>query len=306
MAEGSRFQDRVTTSSWLLPVVAACCAAIWVLENTNLQVSVWTGLACCALCTYLMAELNNQHLLLRVRSRMVSSTFLVLWTMCGFLHPLQTAHLAVLFQVVCYHAMFGIYQAHESPGLACLIFGCLGCLSLLAPPFLVLVPVFLITLGYFRARSFRVFLGGMMGLLLPFFLAASVCFLTDRLDLLLSYVGHIQQSVPFQYSIFQPMWLIPVALLLVLTVPAMVHFVQTSHQDKVRVRALYFFMLWMEGILFLLLIGFPHLFPTLLLMLMLNSSPLIAHFLTLTHSKYTNAFFLAGLMLIGLITFLLR
>lgn len=302
MQKEKRIQNKVTASSFLLPVAAVCCTLLWALTDPILEWTSWVGLAICALCSSLIMELNNTHVLIRVRTRMVATTFLVLWTSCGFLHAFQQAHLAVFGMLICYHALLHVYQQRVSAGITFFIYLCLGSISLLIQPLCILALAFYFFLGYFQALTLKSFLAGILGFLLPFWIGFSVCFLADRMDLALNYATDSSQWTLFQYHCLHSHHLISFLLLLVIVVPSIFHFLQNNYQDKIKVRMFFYVILWMELLLIICLSVFPHLFQEFFLLLIMNSSPVIAHFFTLSGSRFCNWFFIATLVLVSLVT----
>lgn len=302
MLNAKRIQKKVTTSSFLLPVAAACCTLLWALAHPFQDLSHWIGLAFCIGCTVLMAELNNTHVMIRIRTRMVSTSFMVLWTCCGFLHPFQYAHLGVLGLLICYHAMMNVYQQKQSAGITFFIYLCLGCISLIIQPICILGVVFFFFLGYFRALTFKSFLAGILGFLLPSWLGFSMCFLTDRTDLALNHATDFNAWIPLQYHTLNSHHLLSFILLLILVLPSIFHFLHNNYQDKIKVRMFFYVALWMELFLTLCIFIFPHLFQEFFLLLLMNSSPLIAHFFTLSSNRFSGWFFLAALVLVLLVT----
>ena len=147
MQQPKTFQNAVTSSSLLLPVAAALCLILWIFGNPTNQYSNWIGLVFCAICTILMVELNKAYMLVRIRTYMVGTTLMVLWSYCSFLQPFQAGHIVVLCIIICYHALFYLYQQQHSTGFTFLIFICLGIASMIVKPLCFLVPVFFFTLS---------------------------------------------------------------------------------------------------------------------------------------------------------------
>lgn len=302
MQDKKRIQNVVTTSSFLLPVAAVCCALLWTVSSPISDLSHWIGLMFCILCTLLVAELNNTNVLIRVRTRMVATSFLVLWTCCGFLHSFQSAHIAVLCLLICYHALMTLYQQIDSAGLTFFIYLCLGSISIYIQPLCILGLIFYFVLGYFRSLTFKSFLAGILGFVLPFWLGFSICFLVDKLDLALNYLHDFSQWIPLQYHAINSHQLVSFVLLLIIVIPSIFHFLQNNYQDKIKVRMFFYVILWMELFLTIYILVLPHLFSELFLLLIMNSSPLIAHFFTLSNSKFCNYFFMVVIVLITLLT----
>ena len=80
-----RLQNTVSESRMALPCTAAYAICIWLLAGL-LQGNWWIQFAIFAVCTYLMVELNNANALLRIYSRMVSCTFVVLSCLLLMIH----------------------------------------------------------------------------------------------------------------------------------------------------------------------------------------------------------------------------
>ena len=79
-----RFQNRVAESRMALPVtglyavVVCLCCGFW-------EQQMWLPMVLLALNSFLMLELNNSNALIRVYSRMVSCSYIVLAVMASFL-----------------------------------------------------------------------------------------------------------------------------------------------------------------------------------------------------------------------------
>ena len=100
MRQSKTFQNAVTSSSFLLPVAAVLCLILWILGNPTNQYANWIGLVFCSICTILMAELNKAYMLVRVRTYMIGTTFMILWSSCSFLQPFQAGHIVVLCLII--------------------------------------------------------------------------------------------------------------------------------------------------------------------------------------------------------------
>jgi hypothetical protein len=94
------------------------------------------------------------------------------------------------------------------------------------------------------------------------------------------------------------------AFTLVLAVVGMFHFWQYSFEDKIRIRLLYGFFTSMSLAIILFVILQPQHYFVLMPLLFVCASPIIAHFLTLTHTRLTNLVFIictiVALLLISL------
>ena len=90
----------------------------------------WLQFACFLLTTYLMVELNNSNALIRIYSRIVSATFLVLSCMACFLFPSLPGNFTQLCVVAACLILFRSYQDKASTGWTYYGFLCVGLASL--------------------------------------------------------------------------------------------------------------------------------------------------------------------------------
>ena len=85
---------------------------------------------------------------------------------------------------------------------------------------------------------------------------------------------------------------IQLALIILMAVIGTIHFIRKNYLDKIRVRMFYGFFIWMDLAALAFLLLQPQHFNAMLLIMILNTSPLIAHFIALTSTKITNIVFL--------------
>ena len=107
--EKRRFQNKVATSGFTLPVAASFTTLLWCAEGIYTLNRLW-GWVLCAVMTYLWIETNNAYSLLRIRSRLTSAIFVFL-TGCMFsLHPLQDSLFVSCLMLGSYYLIFKSYQ----------------------------------------------------------------------------------------------------------------------------------------------------------------------------------------------------
>ena len=80
------------------------------------------------------------------------------------------------------------------------------------------------------------------------------------------------------------------------------HFLAYSYQDKIRTRMLFEMFIALEVCFMVLLLLQPQHFDMMLSLLILVVSPLIGHFMSLTHSRLSNITFFALIIIALLIT----
>ena len=81
-------------------------------------------------------------------------------------------------------------------------------------------------------------------------------------------------------------------LIILMAVISTIHFIRKNYLDKIRTRMFYGFFIWMDLAALVFLLLQPQHFNAMLLIMILSTSPLIAHFVALTSTKLTNITFL--------------
>ncbi|MCI6160004.1 MAG: hypothetical protein PUH24_07840 [Prevotellaceae bacterium] len=298
-----RFQNKVAEGRYLLPSVALYTLGVWYLEGLVPQ-KLYVQIVCFSVATYLMVELNNNNALIRTYSRMVSSSFLLLSAMAAFLFPSLTVAIVQVCTVAFYTIIFRTYQDKLSPGLTFYAFFCLGIASVVFIQIVFFVPfLWLMMTFYLMAFSPKMLIASIIGIIAPYWFLAPAAALTDNLDKLVAHFFAIADFQPlFQYGEIKETQLIAFALTVLLALLGIVHFLRKSYMDKIRTRMLYYIFIAMDVILIAFIVLQPQHCDVLLTMLIINSSPLIAHFFTLTHTKTTNFLFMLFILALLLAT----
>ena len=100
-------QNKITGSRLTLPVTLCYAIGIWLLGGL-IQEQWWIQFGCFMLTAYLMVQLNNTNALIRIYSRMVSVSFLLLSCMACFLFPSLSGNFTQLCIVASYLIFFPI------------------------------------------------------------------------------------------------------------------------------------------------------------------------------------------------------
>lgn len=311
-----RAQNRVAGSRLTLPVVMAYAIAVWLASGllipavpitlASLLQGAWVQFVCFLLSAYLMAELNNNNALIRIFSRLVSCSFLVLLCAACFLFVSMRGAIVQLCIIAFYLLFFRTYQDKESAAWPFYAFLCLGLASTAYVHILFYIPFFFIMMHFqLSSLSWRTFFASVIGLITPYwFLIPWFVFKYEDGQ----FVKHLMALADFQpihyfQQIALPQLLILVFVLL-LAVTGTVHYLRNSHDDRIRVRQLYgfFIFMWLLTAVFLFLQ--PQHYDILLRILIINTSPLIAHFISLTHTRITNiAFYVISTVAVLLMLF---
>ena len=288
-----RLQNKVAEGKFALPVVSVY-AALACLAAGFWQQELWPQLAALTLSAYLMVELNNRNVLIRIYSRMVSCSFLMLSVMAAFLMPSLPGAVVQICFITFYLLLFQAYQDRRASGSVFYAFAALGMASMVFVQILYFVPLFwLLMLFNIYTFSGRTFSASLLGLLLPYWFVGAYDMFNGDYAHLPEHFGRLGDFGPFfdisQMDVHRVVTILFVALL---AITGSVHFLRNSYQDKIRTRLLYEIFILIDVCTLLFLILQPQYCDFLLGIMIVNTAPLVGHFLALTSTRVTNiAFF---------------
>lgn len=289
-----RLQNIVAESRLTLPVTAVVAAAVWLLAGL-VQGGTWMQFACFVVTAYLMVELNNSNALIRIYSRTVSCSFILMaCAACFSFHSLRGA-VAEMCAVASYIPLFRTYQDRQSPGWTFYAFLCLGVASMAYIHILYYVPLILLLMAIrLGSLSGRTFAASLIGLATPYWFASLYFVYTGDINMAGEHFARLWTFGQIaDFSSWQLPHFLTLALVVALSATGTVHYLRTSYNDKIRIRMFYgcFITVNFATIAFLALQ--PQLFDLLMRIMIINTSPLIAHFIALTKTKATNIAFCA-------------
>lgn len=243
------------------------------------------GLFISGLTVYLIAELNNAFALLRISSRMISSTLALLLAPAVFLHPLQTGHAVMLFSASVLFPIFASYKNSNAPLLplsSCLF---LSLASLFYPRLLYATPLSLIILLLMRCFSLRSILAGFVGLILPywFFLTASYC--KDSMSVMAWHFRQLVDLPPQLYSTLSLQQWLTAGLMLLIFLTGSIHFFITAQEESTRTRQNYNTVILIGFAAFVMLALLPSDFNMLIPLCLIPTAIIGGHLLALSTGK---------------------
>lgn len=293
MIRKKRFQNRVAFSRFSLPITATLAALVWVAVGLMVG-NIWIEFAFAIISTLLMVELNNRNALMRTYSRMVSCSFLVLITMATLPHPSFKASIVTMCFIAFYLIIWNGYQDQLSTGWTFYAFFCIGLASMVFIQVVYYLPILWLLMMFFtNSFSIRTFFASIIGVVTPYWFSAGYYAFTNNLD---SLATHFEDFVNyhelFTYSQITIHQILTFAFIIILGLIGMVHFVQTSYADKIRTRMIYESFIMMNFVTLTFLILQPQHGKELGGILIVNTAPLIAHFITFTQGKIANISFI--------------
>lgn len=298
-----RFQNRVAESRIALPVTGVYAFAVCALGGLFTE-QLWVQFVLLAVSSFLMMELNNVNALIRIYSRMVSCSFLVLAVMSQYLVVDVRCGIVQACFIAFYLFLFSAYQDNRAMGRVFYAFLMLGIASTMFVQILFFVPVVWVLLcTNLMVRSFRAFVSSLFGLLVPYWFMVAYYLYINDVDSLLDHFLQIAQFGPVLGWMDMPVsHILTAAYVAILAVVGMIHFRLNNYKDKIRTRMLFeiFSVLALAAIVFIILQ--PQHIDYLLALLIVSTSPMIGHYIALTNTFITNISFYVMLVVTLIIT----
>ena len=276
-----------------MPAVTFYAMAVWLLCG-GLTHHWWWQLLCISITTYLMVELNNINALIRIFSRMVSSTFLTLLCSACFVFPALPETVMLTCMTAFILLLFLTYQDKESAGLTYYAFLFLGVGSIAYIHVLFFLPlIWLLMMTHTMSLSWRTWMASLLGLLTPYwFYIPWIIYQRDYSAITNHFMALTVFEEPFNLYGITDSQKATLGLVILLAIIGTTHYIRKSYLDKIRIRMFYGFFIFMDLAALLFLLLQPQHFNAMLLLMIVNTSPLVAHFVALSSTRLTNITFM--------------
>ncbi len=317
-----RLQNKIAESRFALTVTAAVCLFIWFIAGLAFTPSGWNmteiinnpvsilrnniliTIPSMTAATYLMVELNNTNALIRIYSRMVSCTFLVMITMLTFQYTSIDAAIITLCAVGFYTPLFHAYQDKLAAGRVYFAFLFMGIASIFFIQAIFFMPLMLILMATkIQAMSARSLTAAFLGILTPYWFMVGYYVATSSIE---SMTEHFSDIIRFgaiaDLRILSIQQIVSGIYLLLCALTGGIHYLRTRQQDRIRTQMLYESIIIVDSMAFIFLLLQPNLFEKLSGIIIVNTAPLIAHFIALTETKWTNILTILLILLAVIIT----
>lgn len=283
-------QTKISESGITLPIAAVYAALLWIVAGL-IPAGLYLQFVLFALTTALMMELNNRHALLRIRSRMVSTSFIILGCMANFMFADTAACATGLGTAAMLMLLFMQYHDNMSTGYNFYAFVAIGMVSILWIQMLFFVPLLwlLMTLRI-QNMSWYTFAASLIGILAPYWFAGAYYFFIGDFDTPTAHIMRITEFEPWTtvYNNIGLNQIVTTAMITVLAITGSVHYLRNSHNNKIHNRMLFHCFMWLDAAALLFIILQPQHYNQLTAMMTVLTSPLVAHFVALTRTRWTN------------------
>lgn len=274
-------------------------------ESHNLfSLTLIGGFLLCALAVYLMAELNNRFALLRISSRMLSSSLVMLCAATSMLHHLSPSHLMLICAVASYFPMFASYQRPYATTRIFLEFLFVGLASYLFPQVLYLIPFYWIVQAMLRAMTFRSWVASLLGIITPYWFLVTYAYITNDLQLFTDHFNDIITVEMPSYSMLSLKQIMVGAFSLVFFLLGSWDFYQKKHFDKTRIRCNYYAVSLLGAVSFVWLLLQPQYFNLIIPFCLVHTSMLGGHFIALSYGKVQNIITIILTVLVTVLSFM--
>lgn len=286
-----RLQNRIAESWFTLPWTLLYGIGVWLAAGL-VEGGWWLQAAIFIVSVYLMVELANANMLIRIYSRSIAVMFIALTCTAPFLFPSLPDAIAALCTLAAFLTLCNCYQDKTSVGWTYYTFLILSLGTLTEVRLALYVPLFWLLMGTaIYSLSWRTLWASVLGLLTPYW-ALLAWFLYMREGDLSYYVVHFAKLTewdltPDYGSADSRIWLCT-GLCVILGLTGFIHFLRNSFHDKIRVRQIYYSLASIGLYSSILLILQPADYRLPLRLIMMTSCVLFGHFWALTQTKLTN------------------
>ena len=282
------FQKTIAQGRFTLAIVALIALAAWAVLTPDLSWRLPLGFLVCAICVYLLTELNNAFVLLRINSRMIGSTLALLLAPAVMLHELQTAHLILLCSVVAYYPLFASYQRPRATVLSYLAFLTISISSMVFPQLLHFVPVCWIAQILLRAMSTRAWVASILGIVTPYCFLFTYGYCTDQMPLLTDHFVALMRFELPDYTSWTLTTVVVASLALLHFLVGSIDFLRNIHLDKTRTRYHYYVVLLTGCMAFTWLLLQPQHVLFILPLCLTNAAIMSGHFSAQSYGRVQN------------------
>ncbi len=215
---------------------------------------------------------------------------------------------SILAVQMCFIATYSIllrcYQDNKTQGMMFYAFFFVGLASTQFIQILFFVPILWIIIATkLVAFSFRGLLASILGIIVPYWFLAGYYWLTGDIRALLDKILGIAEFEPlFQYEGIDLQLIVTFAFIVILSFVGIIHFLNNSYKDKIRTRINYEIFIIMILVTLAFIVLQPQFVDYLLSLMIIPTSVLIAHYITLTNTKITNISFIVIALLTLAIT----
>ncbi|WP_300726513.1 hypothetical protein [uncultured Bacteroides sp.] len=304
MQTRNRFQYEVATGRITLPVASLIAIIVWLITSLDNTLEDWTqvgSLLTAGFIAYVLIEMDTKFALIRTRTTMPSSLFLVFFAALPFLHGWTVdLFLPVLFLLL----LSSLFKSYESPYASVPIFHAffwLGIMSLILPTIIWLAPLMYLHMIPLRSLDARSFFAGLIGISIPYWFLLGYYVYIGNISGFLEKSCSLIQFQPIDYTMLQLDQWISWGIILLLYITFTILYSQSAFKDKVQTRIILKIIIFMGFWMHLFILLQPQYVNQLLPLAILPGTIIGGHLFALTNNKPTYIVFIITLSICGLL-----
>ena len=291
--------NRITGSIVFIHASSVYAALTWLPAGLLTQ-NLWLQFLLTIAANSLLIEMCIYFKLLRLNNWVVTAIFMLLTNCCGFTYGSLEASIASTAIALAIFMLFLTYKSPDDVGHTYFAFLSIGVISLFFIPILYIIPLlWLLSLYQLQSLNWRTWFASIFGILTPYWFVLP-WFLHQ----------HIQDNIIIQFPLFSldelstdvdtalmPMKIVVLAVIGTPTIIGAINFWQQSYNESIQTRLFFNCLQWIGFAIALMIILQPQYYNTLIRMMIFCATPFIAHFFSLTRSKFVNYIFFVTLVI---------
>lgn len=295
-----RFQKKVVTNQLTLTAGILISILLWAAGYIIQPIAtLWETIGAYALYAfigYLLIVLNKSFSIIRLRASFQTVIFMLFVGVSPKIHTIYAGNITTLCFLAALYLCFRSFQLKRTSGFLFHAFMFLGFGCILIPVIVWLIPFIWFACIKFRSLNIKSFIASVFGWSIPIGGYAIYLYLNNRWS---EFLDKAMIPVTLRDTIldnYQFPAVVTLSCLFIVFFVSATHAILNSLDEKVQARVYLNHIIITTSALFALMFFFPadirHLIPITLL----GVSFLFGHFATLTHSKWSNIFFILVLL----------
>lgn len=271
----------------------------WI-TNGLVSRQLWLQFILMAITNCILIAMNKQFVLLRTRSWMITSVFILLSACCGFTYASMDAGVVGICAVTGLFFLFLTYQSPGDAGNTYFAYLTVGIASLFFVQSLYSVPLlWLFTPLFLQSMNLHTWLASLLGLLTPYwFLFPWYLYHLDYETMFTHFLPLFHWQSPEADFSLMPVQIVMFILIAVLAIIGAFNFWSRSYEERIRTRQFYSFLQWLGLAVASFIILQPQHFNVLIRVVLVCASPFIAHFFTFNPTKLASYLFYVTAVLV--------
>jgi len=236
-------QQTIVTGRYSLSVAILFALAAWSFHLSG-DTSYLRGLACCLLIGFLLLWIDRSYTIIRERTKVETILYLLTGACFLPLHAWNWGMVAAVFLLFALYPLMRSFKKNYPQKDLFESFVMLSIGGLFFPKLLLLIPLFFLGASQFLALNLKSLIAAILGFMFPYWMLIPYAIYVQDYSLLTAPFEQLVVFEPIGGS-FESEHLILFIMLSVLFFVSTLHYISTSHEDKMRTRVYLSFIIMM-------------------------------------------------------------